>query len=104
MSIIRLLFNLYEVSRDSIIPGIELSWLLLSISKSDDNIKVSWSSKMLFWSDITAAFFVKIPIEDPYPGVKIFSGFNSSTVISRFGIDISSSMVGYQIYNLKYRK
>ncbi len=46
---------------------------------------------MLFWSDITAAFFVKIPIEDPYPGVKIFYGFNSSTVISRFGIDISSS-------------
>ena len=28
--------------------------------------------------------------DEPYPGVKIFSGFNSSTVISRFGIDISS--------------
>ena len=71
-------------------PGTEPLKLVLSISKSEETERVSCSFANNLLKDIITAFLVSTPRDDPYPGVNIFFGFNSSILISKFGIEISS--------------
>ena len=71
-------------------PGTEPLKLVLSISKSEETEIVSCSFANDLFKDMITALLVSTPRDDPYPGVNIFFGSNSSILISKFGIEMSS--------------